>query len=112
MDIVTGTAARASHISDTISPPDALPHLHACAVEMSINGFKPKRMPNLHHTAVTALASGNGHDAVGGRVVRGAAISAACIVSRSICQPPPMNGGMSSETDSLEFFQFREWMEA
>jgi hypothetical protein len=54
MDIVTGTAARASHISDTISPPDALPHLHACAVELSINGFKLKRMPNIHHAAAPA----------------------------------------------------------
>jgi hypothetical protein len=52
MDIVTGTAARASHISDTISPPDALLHLLACAVKMSINGFKPKRMPNLHHAQI------------------------------------------------------------
>jgi hypothetical protein len=60
MDMVAGAAARASHIPNTISTPNALPYLHACAAEMSIKGFEPKRMSNLHHDAVSALTPGEG----------------------------------------------------
>jgi len=73
VNVVAGATARAAHIRYAIAPRDALPHLHARTATVSINGFKPERMSNFHHDAVSALTPGEGHDAVGGRVDRGAA---------------------------------------
>jgi len=67
VNVVAGAAPGAAHIRYAIAPRDALPHLHAHAAVVSIKGFEPERMPNLHHAAVSALAPGEGHDAVTAR---------------------------------------------
>jgi hypothetical protein len=102
MDMVTGATPGAAHIRYAIAPRDALPHLHAHTAVVSIKGFEPERMPNLHHAAVSALAPGEGQllrrcpEALVERPSRVGASRHQILAAHDL---PPMNGQMVPGAD-------------